>query len=327
MYTTRPVESVKDTEELDLAVRASWLSYVGGYSQEQIAARLGVSRIKTHRLIAFAHKRGLIKVSIEHDLSELVSLENQLIQKFALKTCMLAPKLTLDDKQQETENWAALGMVGARFLKQQLQNSKALTIGIGWGRTLAAVAEQTRIRANARHRVVALIGSLTRHSAANPYDVIHRLVDKTGAEGYYLPVPYIADTLADKSVFVAQKSTQDMMQLARESNLCLIGIGQCTQQSFLKQSELITQKEYTGLKKAGAVGDLLGRFFNKQGQLVDSDVNQRSIGLEIKELAKRNAIAIAGGQDKIPAIRAALKCGVLSGLITDEAVARKLLNK
>ena len=35
--------------ETDLAVRAAWLSFVGGYTQEQIARRLGVSRVKVRR--------------------------------------------------------------------------------------------------------------------------------------------------------------------------------------------------------------------------------------------------------------------------------------
>ena len=325
LYKKTSTEYRKDSDEQDLAVRASWLSYVGGYSQEQIAKRLGVSRIKTHRLIASAHKRGLIKLSINHSLSDLIDLEDRLSKRFKLDVCTLAPKIGNDKSVQTDADWTALGMAGAQFLKRQLQTTSALTIGLGWGRTLGAVAEQTCYKANANHRVVALIGSLTRHSAANPYDVIHKLVDRTGAEGYYLPVPHIADTLADKAVFVAQKNMQDMLALARKSDVCLVGIGQCTPHSFLKESKLITAKEFSALKKAGAVGDLIGRFFNAKGELVNSEVNARSIGLELDELAQRKAIGIAGGLDKVKAIYAALKSGVLSGLITDEQVAQKLL--
>ena len=51
--------------ELSLASRAAWLSYIGGFRQEDIATRLGISRVKVNRLIALAHRQGLIRVFVE----------------------------------------------------------------------------------------------------------------------------------------------------------------------------------------------------------------------------------------------------------------------
>ena len=42
--------------ELSLATRAAWLSYVGGLTQEEIASRLSVSRVKVARLVAAAQR-------------------------------------------------------------------------------------------------------------------------------------------------------------------------------------------------------------------------------------------------------------------------------
>lgn len=319
-HKTQPAE-----EEVDLATRAVWLSYVGRYNQSQIAERLGVSRIKVHRLISAAHALGLVKVNIEHDLAEMVALEERLVQRFSLQYCSVVP--TLDGQAEGGRmgtSMVALGMAGARFLRRQLQSPTPLTLGLGWGRTLAAVAEQTLRERYPQHRFVALIGSLTRHSAANPYDVIHRMVDRTGGEGFYLPIPYIADTLTDKNVFLTQKSVQDILALARAADVCMVGIGHAGADSFLKRTALITDSEFRELKAAGAVGDLIGRFFDRDGRLVDSEVNERSMGLELPELADCNAIGIAGGEEKVEAIAAALSSGTLAGLITDENVARKL---
>ena len=313
-------------EETNLAVRASWLSYVGGYSQGEIAKRLGLSRIKVHRLIAAAHDLGLVKISIEHSLTDLVALEEQLVKRFRLNTCTVVPVLeTAGTQGMSPATLTALGIAGARFLRRRLADTASLTIGVGWGRTLAAVADQTLHEPQSRHRFVALIGSLTRHSSANPYDVIHRLVDKTGSEGYFLPMPYIADTLADKNVFLAQKSVQDILSLARQAQLCLVGIGECSEDSFLHASGLITDEELAELQAAGAIGDLIGKFFDAKGYLVHSEVNQRSMGLEFAALGNCLSVAIAGGLEKVHAIRAALQSGVIAGLITDENVARQLL--
>ncbi len=312
-------------EEVDLATRAVWLSYVGRYNQSQIAERLGVSRIKVHRLISSAHALGLVKVNIEHDLAELVALEERLVRRYSLQYCAVVPSL---DARGESAGFGAdlvaLGMAGARFLRRQLQSSTPLTIGLGWGRTLAAVAQQTLRERFEQHRFVALIGSLTRHSSANPYDVIHRMVDRTESEGFYLPIPYIADTLADKTVLLAQKSVQDILALARSADVCMVGIGHGGADSFLKSTGFITDAEFEELSAAGAVGDLIGKFFDRDGRLVDSEVNERSMGLELSQLADCNAVAIAGGEDKTEAIAAALRSGTLAGLITDERVAGQL---
>ena len=41
-------------DRLDLAVRAAWLYYVSGVTQDQIATTLGISRPVAQRLIALA---------------------------------------------------------------------------------------------------------------------------------------------------------------------------------------------------------------------------------------------------------------------------------
>ncbi len=48
-----------------LAARAAWLSFIGGYTQEEIAQRLGLSRVKINRLIAEATEAGLVRVFVE----------------------------------------------------------------------------------------------------------------------------------------------------------------------------------------------------------------------------------------------------------------------
>ena len=101
--------------ETDLAVRAAWLSYVGGYTQEQIAQRLGVSRVKVHRLSSLAQDLGFVKVSIEHELVSTVALENQLIERYGLNNCILVP--TMDDGANgQGSTIAALGTAGAYYL-------------------------------------------------------------------------------------------------------------------------------------------------------------------------------------------------------------------
>jgi len=314
---------IRETET-DLAVRAAWLSYVGGYTQEQIAQRLGVSRVKVHRLSALAQDLGFVKVTIEHELVNTVALEDQLIETFGLKNCILVPSMD-DALNGQGGTVAALGAAGARFLGRYLDREPATTIGIGWGKTLSAAAESLLRRPRPSNRFVSVLGSLTRHAAANPYDVIHQLTHKTGAEGFIMPVPFIADAVSDRTLLLGQKSVGKIMALAEEADLYMLGIGSCGPDASSFESGQVTRSEMDALCAAGAVGDLLGRFFDKKGEMVDCEFNDRILGLEPEALRGRQVTAIAGGKGKHAAIMGALKMGLITTLITDEGTAEGLI--
>ncbi len=80
-----------------------------------------------------------------------------------------------------------------------------MLIGVGHGRTLAASVEYL-MRTTADHiRFVSLLGGVTRKFAANPHDVIHRLAERTGAQAYVMPLPFVANTVEDRDVLLGQR--------------------------------------------------------------------------------------------------------------------------
>ncbi|MGI9452590.1 MAG: sugar-binding transcriptional regulator [Geminicoccaceae bacterium] len=305
-------------------MRAAWLSYVGGYTQEQIAQRLGVSRVKVHRLSSLAQDMGFVKVSIEHELASTVALENQLTELYGLKNCILVPAMD-DGADRYGGTMAALGTAGARFLSRFLDREPATTIGIGWGKTLSSMAETLLRKPRPSNRFVSVLGSLTRHAAANPYDVIHQLTWKTGAEGFIMPVPFIADAVADRDLLMAQNSVRKIMSLASNADLYILGVGTCGPEASAFDSGQVTKSEMDALQKAGAVGDLLGRFFDADGKVVDCEFNDRVLGLDLEALHDGQVTVIAGGLGKLPAISGALRMGAINTLITDENTAQSLL--
>ncbi|MDN3721769.1 MarR family transcriptional regulator [Roseibium salinum] len=58
-----------------MAIRAAWLSFVGGRTQGEIASQLGVSPAKVHRLIAHAQKAGYVKFQVDGRPMECLQLE------------------------------------------------------------------------------------------------------------------------------------------------------------------------------------------------------------------------------------------------------------
>lgn len=306
--------------EVSLATRAAWLSYLGGLTQEEIAGRLGVSRIKVNRLVALAHKQGLVRTFVDGEIAECVQLEEQLKERFGLTFCEVVP--VIDEVDLPLVELAA---GGARFLMSALSRPNLKVIGVGHGRTLAAVVDALPSLTPTDVRFVSLLGSLTRNAAANPFDVIHRLADKVAAESYFLPVPFAADSSEDKAVLVAQKSVRDVLELARSAGLMIVGIGEISARAHLTSTGMVTACEHAELEAAGAAGEVLGLFVDINGRAVEADINARTIGLKFDDLADKEVVAVAGGVGKEKAISAVLVSGVLTGLVTDEVTAQQII--
>ncbi|GLS20868.1 DNA-binding transcriptional regulator [Labrys miyagiensis] len=308
----------RDSED-SLAIRAAWLHYVSGLTQADVATRLGVTNVKAHRLISRAVESGAIKVTIDGDVAECLVLEAAIASRYGLDICEVVP-----DLHEPGLPLRALGIAGAGFLQREIENLQGGIIGIGHGRTLAAaVADMRRVPAG-RIRFVSLLGGLTRNYAANPYDVMHRLAEKTNAAAYVLPVPFFANTAEDREVLVAQRGVREAFGLAAQADLMVVGIGTAQPDAQLVASQMIEPAEILEVREVGGVGEMLGHFFDRDGNPVETSLAARTLSPELEGLKGRRIVALAGGPEKIDAIQAILASGYLKGLITDERTAEAL---
>ena len=115
----------------DMAVRAAWLYYAGGCTQAEVAERLGVSKLKAHRLITRANRDGIVKVHIDGDIAECVQFEQQLSERFNLAYCEVVPDFDHDELPLKS-----LGPAGGQYLHRLLDGTKVKSVGIGHGLSL-----------------------------------------------------------------------------------------------------------------------------------------------------------------------------------------------
>ena len=314
----RTVED-KATDE-GLAARAAWMHYAGGFTQAEVAEKLGLSKLKAHRLITRANRSGIVKVYIDGDVAECVQLEQQLSERFKLDYCEVVPDFDHDELPLK-----ALGPAGGQYLHRILDGSNVQTIGIGHGRTMAACVENIPRTRSSKVQFVSLLGGFSRKFAANPHDVIHRLAERTGAQSYVLPVPFVADSVKDREILIGQRGLQKVMELARNSPLKVAGIGDLHETSTLLVTEMVSKSDIDNVIKAGGAGELLGNFFADDGSPVSTRLSRRTIGLSVDDIRGSKLVAIAGGPGKSRAIGAVLNSGLLTGLITDERTAQTLI--
>jgi DNA-binding transcriptional regulator LsrR (DeoR family) len=93
---------------------------------------------------------------------------------------------------------------------------------------------------------------------------------------------------------------------------------------FSPSSEVYHDPE--GIRARGAVGDICGSYFLREGSYVPLEMNEWTIAIGFEKMrAIPNRIGVSGGPGKALANIGAVRAGLLNVLITDEDTAAEML--
>ena len=306
----------REHDKLDLAVRAAWLSWVGGLTQDEIAREMGVSRQTAQRLVAQAMAAGVVKVRIDHPLADCLDLGQQLKERYGLRLAMVAP---------DAGGRVGVAMQTAELIESQLARTDPMTLAIGTGRMLRAAVAQMRRLDCPQHRIVSLTGNIARDGSAAYYNVLFALSELVTAHSYPLMVPVIAASSEERQALHRQPGISRVMKMAEEADIAVIGLGDLGPDAPLRIDRFLTQDEVNALAARGGVGEILGRPFDIDGRLLSLQGRVASARLPATDRAL--VVAVCHGPAKHAPIMGALRGGLINGLICDEATARWLLSQ
>ena len=154
-----------------------------------------------------------------------------------------------------------------------------------------------------------------------------QLAQITSAVPFYLAAPGVVSSKEIKEAFLSDPEVIKTIQAWKRINTLILGIGAFPASPLLAASgNAISQKDEIDLKKAGAVGEICLRYFDKDGRAMHPIIEERVIAIDYSLMSKtKRRIGVAGGVSKLNAIRAAIVGGWINVLITDSEVARLLL--
>lgn len=303
----------------DSMVRAAWLYYVEGLTQEAIANAMRVSRAKVIRLLAAARDSGIVRIRIDGEGGEQIALEQRLTAALGLTEAVVAPS-----PADPASTAAIVGEAAGIYLADRV--TAGMAIGVGWGQTLSMSLKAIGTQPRERLAVVSLLGGMTHSRAINPSAVARRMADAFGAECYQLTAPVFVANPSTRAALFREPGLEYLVKRARSVDLALVSVGDLTKDATLFREGLLPRAELATLRAAGAVGDVLCQFVDAEGRVVDHPVNRRVIAVDLADLRRVPTIVIAaGGARKAIAIRAALRATGARVLVTDEAAARALL--
>lgn len=319
-FLIRPTMPDPDLHEL-LAEVAS-LYYEEERTQTEIAAQLGLSRVKVYRLLKQAREEQVVAIVIDWPIKRDARLERELCQRFGLSEALVMQSMSME----QGASLHQLGQMAARYLEQTLQDGATLTVCLG--RSTYETINAIRPGFRAHVHVVPALGSMP--FAMHEMDsgaLARRLAQKLGGDVLDLSAPAMADTAAAAEVLCSQRDIKRALEAAENADLALVGIGNLdpVQSGFVKGG-FMTPEGAKALVEAGAVGDIAGRIFSLDGRLHDNEFDERIIGIGLEALRRIPCtVAVALGLEKARAICGSLRSGVVKVLCSDDRTARAVL--
>lgn len=310
-----------DTEQRKLLYKLAVAYYEDGLTQKQIGRRFGVSRIKVSRLLRQARQQKIVNIHITPVDDANIDLERALCQKYGLDEVVAVPT----KNGLAGELYHELGVAAADTLQRSLQNKE--TVAITWGRTLKAVVNNLPAMTKPDIRVVQALGGINSPDVEiNGAELARKLAQVIGARPILLSSPGLVASREIRDALVMDPQISRVIDLAAKADIALVGVGALNSESLARHYNIITPEEYDRLKAKDVIGDIGLRYYNSQGEQVDDELHDRTIGLDLNQLRKvKRVIGVTGGAEKVESIRAALKGKLINVLITDEITGRALL--
>jgi DNA-binding transcriptional regulator LsrR (DeoR family) len=224
-----------------------------------------------------------------------------------------------------TSTTIGVAEAGAAEIEKRLKSEKPIVMAIGTGRTLKAAIEQLPPMDCPQHRIVSLTGNIAPDGSAAFYNVIFTMADRIKARSFPMPLPVIASSRQERDALLAQPMIQPTLELAARADVAFVGIGDLGPKAPLYEDGFISESELKELQKAGAIAEIIGRVYDREGRLIENMTNERVASAPLPSREKSLVVALAMGERKLPGILAAVRRHLVNGLITDERTAEALL--
>jgi hypothetical protein len=128
-----------------------------------------------------------------------------------------------------------------------------------------------------------------------------------------IPTPIVASTPGLAAALKAEPAIQQVLKQACAVQQAIVGVGTPTADATIVQMGYLAADDVRHLREHGVVGDILGQFFDADGNVVNLPIHDRRIGIELSDLAPiPKVVGVAGGMRKAEAILGALHGGFLT---------------
>ena len=303
----------KVVDNARLMVKVCDLYYNQNISQQQIGKQLNLSRPTVSRLLSSARDLGIVQINISNlEAVKYWEIERQIESKFKLKDVIIVDSQANDDLLLEQ-----LGKSAANYLSYVIKSGT--TVGISMGKTLYHMTRNIHNPEAQDVTFVPLIGGLGQlrtelHS--------NSLAESLAREyrGRFAPIyaPARVSTSTIRNELMREEAVAKPIELMKHLDVAIVGIGYPNNRSSIRATGYFKENEMEELIEKKVGGDICMQFFDENGDTKPFKSDNFVVGIDINKLKKVPvSIGIAGGLEKLPSIKGAIRGGFINRLITD----------
>jgi deoxyribonucleoside regulator len=297
------------------------LYHLDGLGQQEVARFAGVSQAKVSRLLALARERGIVRISVADYEPRRSDLEERLRDRFGLAMAVVIK--------------SGVGLVGAALRRAVGHFGAAAVadliaprdiVAVAGGRTIQELVQHLPAPGNRGLTVVQAMGSVdSTVSQVDAQEVGRVVAQRLGGSFLSLNTPAFIPEKRTRDALVALEQVRNVHGHLDRAHVALVGLGTLENSVFVERGTLDATM-VRDLRRAGAVGEVCGRFLDARGQECATAWRDRVIGVTLPQLRRiPQVVAIVSGRDRTAAILAGIAGGLIKSVIIDELGADALL--
>jgi DNA-binding transcriptional regulator LsrR (DeoR family) len=289
---------------------AARLYYEADLSQQEVAARLDVSRSTVSRLLQLAREQGIVRIVVRPP-SPAAEMALELAQELGLRRATVAPALGPGGGPQAL-------VAPALAELERLALGPGDVLAISWGSTVWEVAQAQRFPDLRGVRLVPAVGGMDEVDVRfQPNEIARRVAAASGAEVSFLHAPALPSPGLRRSL-LADPDITARLALWDGLAAALVGIGMPPAELGAAPAHIVSERDAL----SAAVGDVVSRHYDLAGDPVELPHEDRLLGVSRAQLrAAGTVIGVAAGARKVRSVVGAARAGLIDVLVTDAATA------
>lgn len=305
-------------DRLRLAAR---LYYIDGLGQAEVAKFVKVSQAKVSRLLAHARERGIVRISVADYEPRHQELEGNLRAHLGIDFAIVIKAI---EELDSTDLRRAVGHFASGAVEALIQPGDV--VAIAGGRTIHELAQHLPEVRNKAPTIIQAMGSVDSNVSAHDAQEIGRVMaQRLGGLFIALNAPAYITEKRTRDALLKLEQVQNVYRQLAQATVAIVGIGTLDNSVFVERG-VLGADDIAKLKSTGAVGEICGRFIDAEGRECATPWRDLVISVEVAQLRKiPRVIGVVSGSDRTAAILAAIRGGLLKGLVIDQTGAEALL--
>ena len=304
------------TQKLKKLAQVARMYYIEDQKQSDIATAMGVSRPFVSRMLKEAKELNIIEIHIHEPEEGNEQLFRQLHSAYKIHGGLL-----VEDGEGEHQTNQALSNSALALL----DTLKTKRLGLGWGYLMGEMVAQLEQRvpsASSVMTVCPMIGNAgvpIRHYQSS--ESVRVFAERLCATPHFFNLPALPEDCVEKQIFCGTESYRQISRQWELLDTAFVNIG-----NYPSTPDFASGARYgTLLQQKKTCGRLIAYFFNREGEIIQSD-HDFALQIPIDSLRRcKNVVGLCSANTSVSALQGALNTGLFTHLVARATLVSELL--